>query len=58
MNLGPHAGFIWASYGIFALALGGLIAWLWQDGVRLRRQLEALEARGVRRRSAQDETTS
>jgi heme exporter protein D len=52
MNLGPHAGFIWASYGIVALALAGLIGWLVLDGKRLQRQLDALEARGVRRRSA------
>jgi heme exporter protein D len=52
MNLGPHASFIWASYGIVALALAGLIGWLVFDGRRLQRQLDALEARGVRRRSA------
>jgi heme exporter protein D len=54
MNLGPHASFIWASYGIFALALAGLIGWLVLDGKRLQRQLDALEARGVRRRSAEN----
>jgi heme exporter protein D len=52
MNLGPHAGFIWASYGVVALALAGLIGWLVFDGRRLQRQLDALDARGVRRRSA------
>ena len=25
MNLGPFAGFIWASYGLAALVIGGLI---------------------------------
>jgi heme exporter protein D len=54
MNLGPHAAFIWASYGIMALALVGLVAWLRFDGIRLQRQLDALDARGVRRRSATD----
>ena len=27
MDLGPHAAFIWASYAIFVLIVGGLIAW-------------------------------
>jgi heme exporter protein D len=54
MNLGPHAGFIWASYATVALALAGLIGWLVFDGRRLQRKLDALEARGVRRRSATD----
>jgi heme exporter protein D len=52
MSLGPHAGFIWASYCVVALALAGLIGWLVFDGRRLQRQLDALDARGVRRRSA------
>jgi heme exporter protein D len=52
MNLGPHAAFIWASYGIVAVALAGLIGWLRYDAARLQRRLDALEARGVRRRSA------
>jgi heme exporter protein D len=52
MTLGPYAGFILASYAAFALALAALIGWLHFDGVRLQRQLDALEARGVRRRSA------
>jgi heme exporter protein D len=52
MNLGPYAGFILSSYAAFALALAALIAWLQFDGARLQRQLDALEARGVRRRSA------
>lgn len=52
MDLGPHAAFIWSAYGLFALALGGLGAWLVGDGRRLERQLADLEARGVRRRSA------
>ena len=57
MNLGPHASFIWAAYGIVALALAALIGWLAYDGRRLRRQLDALEARGVRRRSAASDET-
>ena len=51
MNLGPHAAFIWACYGLVALVIGMLIAWLGLDGRRLARELAALEARGIRRRS-------
>jgi heme exporter protein D len=52
MTLGPYAGFILTSYAAVVLALAGLIGWLRFDGARLQRQLDALEARGVRRRSA------
>ena len=55
MDLGPHAGFIWASYGAVGLVLAALVAWLLWDGRRQRRLLEDLEARGVRRRSSRVE---
>jgi heme exporter protein D len=51
MDLGPHAAYIWAAYGIVALALAALIAWLVFDGRRMQRLVDELEARGVRRRS-------
>lgn len=51
MDLGPHASFIWASYGAVALVLVALLTWLLWDGRRQRRMLAELEARGVRRRS-------
>ncbi len=51
MDLGKHAAFIWASYGIVLVALAGLIAWLIYDGLRLGRRLKDLEDRGVTRRS-------
>lgn len=53
MDLGPHATFIIAAYAAITVVLGGLIAWLLFDGVTQRRLLDELEARGVRRRSAQ-----
>ncbi len=53
MDLGPHAAFIWASYGAVAVVLVLLVAWLLWDGQRQRRLLDELEARGVRRRSRQ-----
>jgi len=52
MDLGPHAVFIWASYAVVALVLAALIIWLIADGRQLRRRLQDLEARGIRRRSA------
>lgn len=52
MDLGPHAAFIWASYGAVVGVLGALLAWLWIDGRRQGRLLAELEARGVRRRSS------
>ena len=53
MNLGPYAGFIWASYACTGLVIGGLIGWLIVDGNRQARALADLEARGVKRRSGQ-----
>ncbi len=51
MDLGPHAAFIWASYGAAAVVLAILAVWLVFDGRRQQRLIEELEARGVRRRS-------
>ena len=52
MDLGPHAAFIWASYGIVMLVLALLITWLVADGWQQQQRLDDLDARGVRRRSA------
>ena len=52
MDLGKHAVFIWSSYGVVTVVLAGLIVWLISDGLRLKRRLDELEARGIRRRSA------
>ncbi|MBU2581291.1 MAG: heme exporter protein CcmD [Alphaproteobacteria bacterium] len=51
MDLGPHATFILASYGVFVLVLAALTAWLVYDGAQQKRLLDDLEARGTRRRS-------
>ncbi|SDO39879.1 heme exporter protein D [Filomicrobium insigne] len=53
MDFGPHATFIIAAYAAVIIVLGGLIVWLIFDGFHQRRLLNELEARGVRRRSAQ-----
>lgn len=52
MDLGPHAGFIWASYAAMTVIVGGLIAWFVFDGWRQQRTLRDLEARGISRRKA------
>ena len=52
MDLGPHAAFIWASYGAVTIVVGGLLLWLFYDGRRQLAALEDLEARGVKRRSS------
>lgn len=49
--LGPHWGFIVASYAIFAAVVLGLILWVVSDHWAQRRTLADLEARGIRRRS-------
>lgn len=51
--MGPHAPFILASYCVVVLAVGALIAWLIEDGRATAARIAALEAKGVRRRSAE-----
>ena len=56
MDLGPHAAFIWGSYGVFVGIVAALIAWTVLDGRRLARALADAERRGLRRRGAADQT--
>lgn len=51
-DLGPHWEFILACYAITIIVLGGLFVWLVGDRARLTREIAALEADGVTRRSA------
>ncbi len=51
-DLGPHASFIWAAYGLTVLAVGALAAFVLTDDRRQRALLAELERRGIRRRSA------
>jgi heme exporter protein D len=51
MDLGPHAGFIWAAYAVVGVVLAALVAWLVLDGRRQQHLVDELEARGIRRRS-------
>ncbi len=52
-GLGPHAGFILASYAAVAMILGGLTAGILLDRRAQRRALAELERRGAGRRSGQ-----
>ncbi len=52
MDLGPHASFIWASYGAMAAIIMALSLWLWLDGRRHKQALIELERRGIKRQSS------
>lgn len=56
--LGPHAVFIAASYAVTLAVVAALIGWVWVDHRRQTRLLADLEARGVRRRSAEPRAAS
>jgi heme exporter protein D len=46
-----HALYVSAAYGISALVLAGLVAWIFVDQRARRREMAELEASGARRRS-------
>lgn len=52
-SLGPHAGFILASYGAVAAALVGLTLLIVLDHHAQKRALAALEQRGAGRRRSE-----
>lgn len=49
--MSDHALYVTAAYAVSAVALAGLIGWILGDRLARRRDLRALEAEGVRRRS-------
>ena len=49
--MSAHALFVTAAYAITAIVLAGLIGWILLDQRARRRELAALGAAGVRRRS-------
>ena len=51
-DLGPHANFILAAYGFTFAAVVALAFFIIADDRKQRQALAALEAKGVRRRSA------
>ena len=52
-----YFAFILSAYAASALALGGLGLWVFLDARSRRAELTALEASGVRRRSAREPRT-
>jgi heme exporter protein D len=52
LNLGPHAIFIVAAYGVTLAAVGALAWAILADDRKQRTLLADLERRGIRRRSA------
>lgn len=52
MDLGPHAGFIIASYAICLAVVVGLILWVLMDKAQQEADLKELEEKGVTRASA------
>lgn len=47
-----HLPFIAGAYGVTAVVMAAIVAWVLFDGRSLTRRLEELAARGVKRRSA------
>jgi heme exporter protein D len=56
MDLGNHAGFILASYGLCALTVAVLIAWVLIDRAQQEKALKELADQGISR--ARPETAS
>ena len=56
IDLGPHATFILAAYGVALLVLIVLIGWIVLDYRAQRRRVAELESQGVTRRSVQAKT--
>ncbi|AZO10628.1 MULTISPECIES: heme exporter protein CcmD [unclassified Mesorhizobium] len=55
--MSAHALYVTAAYAITAIVLAGLIGWILLDQRGRKRDLAALEASGVRRRSHKTGTT-
>jgi heme exporter protein D len=51
-DLGPHAVFIWAAYGVTLVAVAALVMVIIGNDRRQRRLIAELERQGVTRRSA------
>lgn len=50
--MGNHVGFVLASYGITFVVLAITVGWILIDQRLQKRELQRLEAQGLRRRSA------
>ena len=58
IDLGTHAQYIISGYAGVVVVTLALIAWVRRDSRRVARRLEALDAQGIRRRSAGPGTTN
>ena len=52
LDLGPHAAFIFATYGVTFVAVATLALFIVEDDRKQRRLIAELERKGIRRRSA------
>jgi heme exporter protein D len=57
-DLGPHAIFIIAAYAVTFVAVAALALAVVEDDRRQRRILAELEARGIKRRSAESQSSA
>lgn len=51
-EFGRHAEFVIAAYVMAAVVIAALIIWIKADKARLEKEMTALEASGIRRRSS------
>jgi heme exporter protein D len=51
IDLGPHAAFILAAYGVTFVAVGALASFIVADDRRQRHLIAELERKGIKRRS-------
>lgn len=47
-----HSAFVAAAYGISALLIAAMVAWILVDQAMRKREIAELESRGIKRRSA------
>ena len=50
--MGSYAFYVYGSYGFAAVVTIAVTLWTWADGRARQKELAALEAAGIRRRSA------
>lgn len=56
--MSAHVAYVTAAYGLSALVIAGLAIWLVADQRARKRELAALEAAGIRRRSDSRDTAA
>jgi heme exporter protein D len=58
IDLGPHAAFIVAAYGVTLVAVTALAAFIVADDRKQRHLIAELERQGIRRRSAETQSSA